>query len=655
MKREAQSRCGTSINHLDSNRATSKTKIDRSIMTIGEKAVQSSKPSSGCTTKQEKVEKRLLLYDSTPEISPVKKARKRRISSATRHSSQDSNRQTRLDRFFSGDRETTPPLEELRRVSSAKPVSEISGGLKTENESLVKPVRFVSETDASGASCFVPSLADCLSPLPVASSVKQEPRSQVSPSNSPLLSHAQLRSETEYCPEIQPLMSSSNGAVQELPSPEDAPSSPLRTGPVATIPAWSDSELETRGESQAELMAVQMSGLDLSSRSATVVHPASKSSWNYVVVCMSAAANSARAHQMFVEALEEVVSKGYCIPDTHICDVLRHVLCVSDPRLLLRLNSLLTIDANSRSAVVLPAHEAWELIEDCCRQLPCSRSSPKVPPQSHQPCAQHVVLLYLSSLLVADAAANTPGKPPLVQRVLSPSTQWRRVLLVINLLADLLVNCSQQQYPPPLSSLPDLLPVLARLLSMCASSSRGESGGEDGAMRLARELSSRMSKLSSVQLKTDLLLLIPCHQLRERIIHVHLQTQFPLQDQTALSSDHITLDLIAASHLHRCPSRRDGSSRDLTLFLTLLFHLLHSHCSQLLHPVAPSHLPTSPSAVVSPSELAQQIQPVAGEIEVLLQRLWAEEGGFLQELTTPKCWFYLQLLQSMFPRQHVTQ
>ena len=393
-------------------------------------------------------------------------------------------------------------------------------------------------------------------------------------------------------------------------------------------------------------LRVDIPGLDIGGfRAASTFAPSPKSSWNYVVVYMDTARRG-RDDGRFVESLEEVANRGFCIPDSQIVAVLRHVLHVSGRDLLLRLNSVLAVDASSRSGVALPVEEVWDLLEECCR-LFTSSGSPSGNPRSY-PESAHVVLLYLTSLLVADAATRGGGGGgnTLVEQTLSPAPHWRRVRVVVDLFLELLVGC-----PPP-SPLPDLPPVVARLLSVCASVSR-ETGSGDGVVRLARELSCRMSKLSSMQLRMELLLLVPCHSFREEIIKIHLQTKFPLSSPSlnhapTPSDDDIILNL--AAHFRRCP----GRPQDLAFFLSLLFHLLHSHCSRrLLVPSAsPPHPPPSPSSTfhsLSPSELALKLEQ---EIHQLPQRLLGEES-LLSELTTSHCWFYLQLLQNMF--SHITQ
>ena len=349
----------------------------------------------------------------------------------------------------------------------------------------------------------------------------------------------------------------------------------------------------------------------------------------------------------FVEALEEISSRGRYIPDAHAETVLRCVLCMTDCRLLLRLHSVLEADACLRPSVGLSAGNLWELMEDCCRKLlsinaPVSTSLPPSSRSHAYPHSAHVVLLYLVCLLGGDVATHKDSlSATIVEGILSLTSQWRHVVVVVDLLQELLLNKS-----PP-SPLPDLLPVLASLLCICVSTSR-EYDREDGATRLARELSSRMSRLPSVQLKTDLLLLFPCYLLREKTISIHLEAGFLLPSSSqgaSLPSEHVTLELIATSHLCRCPCHHNGSLHDLSFFLTLLYHLMHSHCSKLL---GPSFLhPNAATWATPPSELAQQLKSVAVQVRLLFQRLSGDDA-LLFELTTPSCWFYLQLLERMF-------
>ena len=575
--------------------------------------------------------KSLPSYDSTPEISPVQKKRKRKLSD--RLSSQISSRQTRLDMFFSDDRDITPPLE-------PKPLSpRVTGGNHRElaapgkGAALTVPcvvLNFPAKPDDGGKHSDVSGGGSGVQPHPpipqsLTSEVKRESKVKQEPDKK-LLEHTVEVSQSSSssfssvveakCSGPENLPRSPLASVCEshmasplppLPSPSSPPSPPPPLPPpsppvvqVAAIPAWSTTELQMKGENSPDQLEVRVGVCNSGGLSAVSnFPPAPKSSWNFVVVHMD------RHDAKFVESLEEIVNKGFCIPSDQINVVLRHILSVSDQNLLLRLNSVLTIDSTSRSVAGLPSKVIWNLVEDCCRQLFPSSGTPPTSPGSY-PHSAHTVLLYLSSLLVADAAATTNlGRLSLVQQILSPATHWRHVRVVVDLFLELLVR------PPPSSPLPDLLPVLARLLSMCSMCSSlvsRQTGAGDGAVRLARELSSRMSKLSSLQLKAEFIRLIPCHSLCEKIINIHLQTEFPLPtpslDHTPLSSDHVTLEVIAATHLHRYPNHNHGLQQDLTSFLFLLFHLLHYHCSRLLDPPAAAtltsfHPDPSPSSLTS--------------------------------------------------------
>jgi hypothetical protein len=740
----------------DSETPVSKVDTERRRNSIGDRtpsheARTSRKPSS--ETKRKRLGKSLFSYDSTPEISLVQKKGKRK--SSVRLSGQGSSRQTRLERYFPDDRGITPPLEPNNLFSLGANHRDLVAPAmgRTPCVVLKSPVNPACGAYVSGdGSAPSGSVAYPLVSSPHSKSstpgVKQEPHSMLQseedkvkpalPSSYSPLSTTSFSSDDggtkcsrpESLPQLSVASSSCAVHKSQTPSPllprgvhadhRDASLSPpsvLPAGQDTAIPAWSDTELEMKGENQSvspDLLEVGIFGVGGPSADSDFL-PAPKSSWNYVVVHMDTQRHR-RDNTKFVESLEEIVSKGFCIPDAQIGVVLKHIQCVSNLSRLLRLHSVLTVDASSRRSVGLSSREVWSLIEDCCRQFPSS-GTPSSPPRSY-PQSAHVVLLYLVSLLATDAAT---------EQTLSPAAHWRHVRVVVDLLFEQLVR------PPPPSALPDLLPLLAVLLSMCASLASRRTGCGDGAMRLARELSSRMSKLSSVQLKTDFLLLIPCHSLREKIINIHLQKEFPLPTSllghTPVPSDHVTLELIAATHFHRCPSRRDGSPQDLAFFLSLLFHLLHSHCSRLLGPAAAgslsfshrlqspsscspttatstSHPPPSPScthtpstaststsypfrspssshpppttstnfshppqpspssshppsptstcSALSPIDLARRLEPISKEIRQLFQRL-SQDEALLEEMTSPDCWFHLQLLQNIFSWEHITE
>ena len=763
----------------ESETPVSKVDTERRRKSIGDRtpsheAGTSRRPSR--ETKRGRSGKSLFSYDSTPEISPVQKKGKRK--SSVRLSGQGSSRQTRLETYFPDDRDITPPLEP-DNLFSLGAVGENHRDLvapamgRAPHVVLKSPAKPVCGAYVSGdGSALRHRVAHPLVSYPHSHSqsptprVKREPSSMLEsaseeedkakpalPSSYSPLSATSFSSGDggTKCsrPKSLPQLSvaSSSCAVHGLQTPppllprgertdhRDASLSPPSVPPAGqdtAIPAWSETELEMKGENQSvspDLLGVGMFGVDRTGPCTdSAFPPAPKSSWNYVVVHMDTQRRR-RDNTKFVESLEEIVSNGFYIPDAQIGVILKHIQCVSEPFLLLRLHSVLTVDASSRRSVGLSSREVWSLIEDCCLQVPSS-GTPSSPPRSY-PQSAHVVLLYLVSLLATDAATATTnvGRVALIEQTLSPGAHWRHVRVMVDLLFEQLVR------PPPLSALPDLLPLLAVLLSMCASFSSRRTGCGDGAMRLARELSSRMSKLSSVQLKTDFLLLIPCQSLREKIINIHLQKEFPLPtfllSHTPVPSDHVTLELIAVTHFHRCPSRRDGSPQDLAFFLSLLFHLLHSHCSRLLGPAAAGTLsfshhlqspspcspttatstshpppspscthppctaststsypfpspssshppptmstftnfshphqpspssfhppsPTSTSTALSPIDLARRLEPILKEIRQLFQRL-SQDEALLQEMTSPDCWFHLQLLQNMFSCHHITE
>ena len=406
---------------------------------------------------------------------------------------------------------------------------------------------------------------------------------------------------------------------------------------------------------EAQIPGVDVGGCS-SSITGAVSSPATTCSWNYVEVYMDAVQRG--EYVKFVEALEEITSAGHHIPKSQVETILRCVLCITDCTLLLHLYSVFAADASFRPNIALLPRQLWELMEDCCRRLLHANSvtahTSSCPP-SHPPSyshSAHIVLLYLVSLLAADLLNHKDNvSAALVARMLSLSTQWRRVVVIVNLLLELFLLNTYSPLP-----LPDLPPVLASLLCMCVSC---ECDQQDGVTRLARELSSRVSRISSVQRKMDFLLLIPCHRLREMTINIHLQTEFLLPSNSSSEqsppppSEDVTLDLITTTHFSRYPCHHDGSPH-LSFFLFLLFHILLSHCSRLLGPSFLQIHPHSTSWTTPPSELAQQLRSIAPQIRRLPRRL-SEDDTWLPELTSPRCWFYLELLESMFKWDHISK
>ena len=274
-------------------------------------------------------------------------------------------------------------------------------------------------------------------------------------------------------------------------------------------------------------------------------------------------------------------------------------------------------------------------------------ASPSFPPTSESPypTSAHVVLLYLVSLLFRDLALSGDLSTSLVESILSLTSKWQHVCVIIDLLFNLLLNPRKL----PCSSLADLCAVLAALLCL-PTVTLCEHDIEDVILRLAQELSCKMARLPSVKSKTDFILLVPCHHLRERVVSIHLNSEFLLPHFCApgfkqgfsLHPEHVSFELIANSQLCRRPYHQDHSHHDLSILLSLQIQLLHSHCltylgSSFLHPNT-SHWSTSPSV------LAAQMQSVALRIKSLQKQL-SEDDAILHDLTLPHCWFSLQLLE----------
>lgn len=565
--------------------------------------------------------------DSTPEISPVKNPSGRWFPAGHHYQSKTPSKQTKLERFL--DHNVTPPIKKDAWSPAVRDVTPGPWDISPDIRDVTPMAQDISpdirdETlvpQDSTAICEVSQTRDVNPAIQDISPMTQD--------ITPAICDVTLAIPNVH-PPIQDMGPGVTPAVQGVPTRE-----------TFSIPCWSDSELNMMGEPCAlPLIEPEVWGIQPTSRGHT--SPASVCCWNCVKVYMDVG-DSAK----FVEALEEINIRGCYIPDTCVEAVLRCVLGITDCNLLIRVHSVLTADVSHRSNSALSANKLWELMEDCSRTLlqvctPLPRSSSS---RLH-PHSAHVVMLYLTSLLTKDVTTHGDNlSAAAVQCILSPISQWRHVMVMLELLQQLLLN------KPPALSLPDLLPVLAGLLCMCVSTS-SECDYEDGANRLAWELSSRMSRLPSVPLKLEFLLLFPCYLLREKTISIHLKTEFVSSQTPQLPPEQVTLELISTSHFYRCPYRQAQSSPDLLFFLSLLYHLLHSHCSKLL---GPSFLhPNTASWNIPPSKLAHQLESIASQIWHLPRRL-SEDDAILVELTSPPCWFYLQLLEQMFNWESLLQ
>ena len=628
--------------------------------------------------------------DSTPEMSPQQRNKRSKLSSASA-TSNGGRKQLKLDVYFCN-RDATPPLRKTTpTIKMEGLVKDMKPRLTHVDRDATPPLPHKAKTAPTKLdSIMTHSQARSTAAPPPSSPITSSPSPSPSPSphtaspssvarkpSSPLkqLSRSppsRVHTPTPPLPATPisspplPAVSTVEGATatlhQQSPMsclriPAPAPSAtatvsvrkqPTPAGPVSyLVPSWSDGEPEMAAEAR-DLPASEgcvIPGLCVSTQagatSASTAAPAIVCSWNYVEVYMNGEDDA-----KFVDALDSIITRGHYIPDGYVHTTLKKILCISDCSLLLRLHSILDTDASIRCTTAINPRTLSELIEDCCRTLHSSTSSTHKSSAPYHPHSAHVVLLYLVSLLKEDVENHDRDtlSTALLERTLSLTVQWRRVAMIVDLILQLLLQPTRQFS----LLLPELPPVLAALLCMCVATSR-ESDCEDGVTRLARELSSQLSQLPSAKLKTDLLLLFfPCHLLRERTISIHLQSEFHLPDSSpSLPSENVTLNLISTSHLQRLPYHHSGAPQDLLFFLSLLYSLLHSHCSRLLGLTRYTTTTASSSTTMLPSELAQALQPLSQRIRRLPQRL-SEDDDLLCELTSHRCWLYLQLLESMF-------
>lgn len=581
--------------------------------------------------------------DTTPVGSPQKMHR-RRLPGMTPAQSQELHRpQTQ-----------TPPREKERRrrsVGCERDTTPVSSPRKMKQLKLpdMSPAKSqVTPTRPGRLESYLPLDPDATPPLRPATLTLLQQRS-------PTCSAAQ------HHPNIDTKIRLLTSPVSPPPEVRVASPPPLPTTSVSVgenclqqamaIPRWTTDELKEKSK-PLSLPSTDplLPGLYAVSLQADSGSPFTKFFWSALETRAQAMeGRDGKRSEQYVHMLEELTSRGCFIPHHHMERVLRTVLTLSDTDLLLRVHSVLVSDASLRPSAGLSVALLWDLMEVCCKKLSqgldtTAESSTGEP----YPLSAHVVLLYLTALLVKDlAGCEVEMDSSLVERTLSLTSKWQHVLIVLDLLFKLLPN-----NPAP-SSLPDLCSVLSVLI--CLPVVTSQKCDQDGTSRLARELSHRVARLPTSQLKTHFLLLLPCHLLREKVISIHLDTEFlllqDLPQDRYLPSDRVSLELIANTHLCRSSYRHDGTPHDLSLFLFLQCHLLQSHCAQLLGHTflhidhAPQTTPPT-SNPLSPTQLANQLQSITSQFRALPRRL-SEDFSLLNDLTSPLCWFHLQILDRM--------
>ena len=435
----------------------------------------------------------------------------------------------------------------------------------------------------------------------------------------------------------------------------------------SSIPRWSASDLKMRSKSlSSSSFAFQLPRECSVYLQAETSAPFSQSCWNNLDTQAQFLEEGRKKRcEQYVQTLEEITKGGHYIPTLHLEPVLRQVLSVTSEALLLRLHSVLAVDATLQPSAGLPPTVLWNLLEMCCKIIlralsstsagssstgtvgsGLSAFSPSLPAQ--------VVLTYLTSTLTKELAVSscrTELELCLVQQTLSLTSKWQHILLVLDLLFTSIHKMSISSTSSCSSSLPlpDLRATLATLICLPVVTAPDQ---DEGATRLAREISCRLARLPSHHLKTCLLLLLPCHLLREKVISIHLDSEFcPSGDLLSVPVEHVSLDVIAISHLCRSPYHHDGRPHDVALFLFLIYHLLQSHCgvmlgNDFLHLNHSNHSSTPASVSVSPTELASQLRSITPQFAAFPKRL-SEDPLVLTDLTSPSCWFHLQLLSRM--------
>ena len=348
----------------------------------------------------------------------------------------------------------------------------------------------------------------------------------------------------------------------------------------------------------------------------------------------------------YLSLLEKLLSHGNYIPSSQLKKVLKTVLRLRSSDYVRQACRVLHRDLCIRRETNVPEGCVWHLLESCMKTLQQEGGENSVVSLM----AAEVILNYLFGLLVKDFNSKTDNpKSSLIERVLSLSRHWLRVAKVL----DFLFSVQERGPPREASDLGEVVHSLVCLpLLTCSRLER-----RDQATRLARELSERLGKLSSVEKKKHLLLSLPSHYLRELLLDIHLAAHCALSPAISQESCK-SRDLSIAIHMNRRPYHHDGRQHeDPSYFLFQLCHLLQSHICNLEGAALLSFLvPSIPSGPLPsdwrarspcpPLELQKSLVDLRQQVGALTERL-TQDTALLSSLTDGENWLYLQLLGAL--------
>lgn len=346
----------------------------------------------------------------------------------------------------------------------------------------------------------------------------------------------------------------------------------------------------------------------------------------------------------YLGLLEKLLSHGSYIPSSRLKKVLTTVLRLRSSDSVRQACRVLHQDLCIRRETDVPDSCVWHLLESCMKTLQWEKGAVSL-------TTAKVVLNYLFGLLVKDFNSKTDNpKSSLIEKVLSLGRQWQRVAKVLDCLFSL-----QEQGTP--SDPGEVVPSLVCLpLLTCTQLER-----RDQATRLARELSERLGKLSSVETRKQLLLSLPSHYLRELVLDLHLAAHCalsPTASQDCPGNRDLSIAVIGCVHMKRGPYHHDGRQHDDPgYFLFQLCHLLQSHVCNLEGAALLSFLvPSDPGSPLPPHwlacspcpplELRKSLSDLRQQVEALTERLM-QDPALLASLTDGENWLYLQLLRAL--------
>ncbi len=370
--------------------------------------------------------------------------------------------------------------------------------------------------------------------------------------------------------------------------------------------------------------------------------------------------------------MDQLVSHGCCIPSDEVKKYVMRTFKLPRETDIRRMHRILQLDLSVRNDVSIAGKTVWSIMERCLEWLqpnpanshaltpltpactnPCSLQSPDI-----TRLASKVVLFYLLGLMAKNFNMRVEElEVSLIEKVLSLSRKWSNVRKLLGLLFATLEE-EERETDGPLDLLELLSSAICLPLLTCTLLDRS-----DLTTRLAREISLKLTDVSTTEKKLRVIRALPSDYLRERVIALHLEFTYSREPSfgdndsdgdTPPSGQALTLARIGSTHLSRKPYSLSGEKKELYLFLSLICNLLGSHLRCIRGAPLVSYLDTvlsplpsqwcSYPATVLEEDLQVKLFSLRAHVMLLMERLMQDESFFYE---LPQCWVYLQMLESL--------